>query len=84
MIKQILKINLLNEENNVIQSRFSNDDGSFTFNNLDINRKYTFSLDENDVALKNIRHIIVKDKEGRTILNILKNEEGKFIFDYFN
>jgi outer membrane protein OmpA-like peptidoglycan-associated protein len=72
-------INLVNENNEVIQSIKTDDKGSFMFTNLPSDKKLLFAVDENDPNVKDLKILYIVDEKGNILKEIVKSG-GKFIF----
>lgn len=76
-----IRIQLLTDKKELMQSRITDDKGHFVFNNINPSQKYILSVDETDPALKKEQKIFIKDKSGKTILTIDKSAQGAFSYN---
>jgi outer membrane protein OmpA-like peptidoglycan-associated protein/tetratricopeptide (TPR) repeat protein len=74
-------IYLNSEKGEQLQSRITDSRGYFAFNNIFSEQTYSIHVDEESPLIKKLNKVLVKDKLGKVILSIVRNEGGKFNFE---
>lgn len=76
-----VKVYLLDEKSNILDSTRTNDKGYFVFKNLDSEKSYMAEVEETDANLKNKSRYYLADKNNR-IARVTHNQKdgGKFVF----
>lgn len=75
-----IKVFLLDEKGNIMQSTVTDANGSFVFTNLPADRAYSVKVDESDPNLVNQKKFYLTDSRSRIIRTVVKGKEGFFIF----
>ncbi|MDQ3190752.1 MAG: OmpA family protein [Bacteroidota bacterium] len=73
------KVNLLNENKQVMQTVQTDEQGNFNFVNLPPDHNYIVSVDQNDTKL-NTKQLFLADANGKIINEIMANQ-GRFNFE---
>ncbi len=74
------KVTIFNR-NEVIENIITDDKGKFTFNNLETDKNYLFSIDDSDGRFTNVSKVYLADSKGRIYKEIRRNSNGKFQFE---
>jgi len=75
-----VKVNLLNDKGDVLQTAVTNAFGAFVFTNLPPDQNFTVKVDENDSRLPPNTKIIFTNKSGKDIKSIATGKKGEFKF----
>jgi len=73
-----LKIILLDDENNPLDSAITNDQGRFEFNRLLPEKEYIISVEEKDILLSSQARILILNANGEVIQKVLYSGGGYF------
>jgi outer membrane protein OmpA-like peptidoglycan-associated protein len=73
------KINLVDEQGNVIQTVTTDETGAFVFNSLPADKNFLVMMDQSDSKLAGLEKLLVADSKGN-IVRELKAMGGKFKF----
>ena len=73
-------INLLDENNNVLQTVSTNNNGEFKFSDLDPDKNYMLSIDEKDSRLTEQSSMFITNENGDKILELKKSNNSSFSF----
>ncbi|HVA99494.1 MAG TPA: carboxypeptidase regulatory-like domain-containing protein, partial [Bacteroidia bacterium] len=74
-----VKVNLINDKGEIVQSTTTNTFGSFVFSNLPSDQNYMVKVDENDPAI-NGKKITMTNRNGTEIANTTAGKNGTFNF----
>jgi len=75
-----VKVNLLNEKGEIVQTGYTDADGNFVFKKLPADQNYYVAVDEKDAKLSNIKHLLLSDGSGNGVKDIRVDSKGKFKF----
>lgn len=76
------KINLVDENGNIVQTVVTNEFGSFVFTNLPPDNNYLVKVEEKDVSLPANTRIILTNKSGKEIQSANTGSSGTFTFTF--
>jgi outer membrane protein OmpA-like peptidoglycan-associated protein len=76
-----VKVSLVDDKGNVIQTALTDINGEFLFKNLPVESGYLFNIDENDPQMKTGDKILLADGKGNVIKELSKQEKGWFLFE---
>lgn len=74
------KVNIIDQDGNIVQTVVTNAFGSFVFTNLPSDKTYIVRVDEKDVQLVRKSKIILTNKSGQEIQATNAGKEGAFTF----
>lgn len=74
------KVNIVDQNGNIVQTVVTNAFGSFVFTNLPSDKTYIVKVDEKDVQLVRKSKIILTNKSGQEIQTTNADKEGAFTF----
>jgi len=75
-----VRVNMLNENGEVVASAVTNEFGAFVFTNLPPDNNYVFSVNANDTQLPPRTRIVLNNKNGDVIKVFYVGNDGKFRF----
>jgi outer membrane protein OmpA-like peptidoglycan-associated protein len=78
-----VKVNLVNERGEVLQTVETDANGNFTFSKLPADRNYLVKVDEDDPRLVNMPKILLADEKGKVIGEMNNSKEG-FRYEYLS
>ena len=74
------KIDLLDENDQVIQSTTTDENGNFKFDKLDMDENYLIKIDESDESKLNQAKLYLTNSKGEKVILANKSGKGKFTF----
>ncbi|CAN5337056.1 hypothetical protein BH09BAC5_BH09BAC5_13070 [soil metagenome] len=74
------KVDLKDEQGNLVQSTTTNAFGAFTFSHIPPDQTYLVSVDAEDTKLNPSSKIIITDKSGKQLMTTRPDANGKFAF----
>ncbi|PJB15911.1 MAG: hypothetical protein CO118_01690 [Flavobacteriales bacterium CG_4_9_14_3_um_filter_32_8] len=74
------KINLLDENDNVVRTAVTDENGKFSFNKLDLDKNYLLSIEATDDSFLENAKLYMTNSKGEKVLLANKLEKGKFTF----
>ncbi len=78
---QNVKVFLLTDKGNILQSTSTDRSGFFRFENLFADQSYMIKVDESDPNLVNQRKYYLTDSKNRVVRMIVRGQNGFFIFE---
>jgi len=78
---QRLTIKLVNDNDSVISTTVTDENGYFTFHKLAANRNYLLKVEANDDLLKHAKNLYLADKNGRVVRDFDNKKKGVSYFD---
>lgn len=78
-----VKVNLVNERGDVLQTVTTDAQGNFTFSKLPSDRNYLVKIDEDDPKLAGLPKILLADEKGK-VISEMKNEKDGFRYQYLS
>lgn len=75
-----ITINLLDEEDNVVKSTITDEDGKFKFEKLDLDQNYLLSIAADDDSFLESAKLYITNSNGEKVLLANRVSKGKFTF----
>jgi len=73
-----IKVNLLNETGNSIQTTYTDSLGNFSFSKLQPDQNYFVSIDETDAKFNKLKRLLLADASGKPIRELKVGGKGGF------
>jgi len=77
-----IKVDLLNEKQEIVQTTFTNEFGAFLFTHLPSEQNFLIKVDENDTKLAKNNRIVLTNKSGKEIKETVSGNIGDFKFTF--
>lgn len=75
------RVDLLDENNNVLQTIITNDDGEFVFSGLGVNTQYSFSVNYKNKSDTLYTRFYMLNSSGEKVMVLLQNVGGEYDFE---